>query len=70
MVEIVSCIVKLVSWAVLAARSRWGFLLAAVGEIAAALVLVQVGLYWLAGYSLAAAVIQTVGYFNWKQKMK
>jgi hypothetical protein len=66
--EILACIVKLVSWAVLAVRLRCGFVLAAVGEIASAAVLFGCGLHWLAGYSLAAAVIQIFGYWNWNRR--
>ena len=67
MIEIMSCVVKLLSWAVLAARSRWGFALAVVGELATAYVMVLVGLYWLAAYCIIAAVIQAYGLCHWKK---
>lgn len=67
MIEIAVCIVKLVSWGVLAAKSRYGFLLAALGQIATAALLASVELYWLATYCLLASLIQMTGYHNWRQ---
>jgi hypothetical protein len=68
MAEIFASLVKLLSWAVLAARSRWGFGLAVVGELVTGYVMVRVGLLWLAGYCFIAAAIQAFGFYNWRDK--